>query len=60
MFKVNKKNTRKGVKFIQSYHKRHQNDVIDFFLESFLLALNIFQTLLGVYIVDFQQVIFLG
>ena len=29
LFKVNNRNTEKGVKYVQSQQKRHQNDVID-------------------------------
>ena len=56
MFKVNQKTLDKGVKFIQSCHERHQNDVIVFVLKSLLSAMNNFPTLFGVYIVDFEQV----
>ena len=38
--------------------ERRQNDVIDVVLVSFLLTLNIFQTLSSVSIVDFEHVIF--
>ena len=36
--------------------KRHQNDIIDVFLVSLLLTLNIFLTFSTVSIVDFEQI----
>ena len=53
---MNKEALEKGVKFIQSYHERHKNDVIDIVLEFLMLALNIFTPAFRAYIVEFEQV----
>ena len=44
LLKVNKKTIEKGVKYVQSQQKRHQNNVSNIFLMSLLLTLNIFYT----------------
>ena len=43
--KLTKETLEKGVKYVQSYLKKHQNDAKDVVLASLLLTLNIFHTL---------------
>ena len=46
----------KGVKYVQSKQKKHQNDVNDVVMVFLLLTLNIFDTFLSDSIIDFEQV----
>ena len=46
----------KGVKYVQSKQKKHQNDVNDVVMVFLLLTLNIFDTFLSDSIIDLEQV----